>query len=235
MKEHRIIALTGAEGVGKDTFYELFHSVLRRNASKKSQLSMCGVDTYERRSFADPIWRMVAVLLKSDVNSVRSPEKKNKLIREFEHFSFMNKKFSYVEDAEKDKPFGVSFDVKTENVTLRSLCITIAETFKELFGEKVWVKYLLDSVGNQRTIITDLRFNVEYEALKKLNVTFVRIIRVDEMGRRLENNEYEMGSVPDSELDYILYNKGNKDDFEKAIEEMIKKLNIEPFFDIEVL
>ena len=227
MKEHRIIALTGAEGVGKDTFYDLFHNVLRRNALKKSEDAFVSIEPYERRSFAEPIWQMVAGLLNSNADIVKSPEKKNKPIKELEYISFRGENFSYEKDAEKAKPFNVVFNPKIEEVTPRSLCITIGEMFKNLYGKKVWVKRLINSVGDKRAIVTDLRFAVEYEELKKLNATFVRIVRLDKMGRSLENNSYEMGSVPDRELDYVLYNKGDEFSFEKAIEEMINKLGIE--------
>lgn len=227
MKEHRIIALTGAEGVGKDTFYDLFNNVLRRNALKKSEDAFVSIEPYERRSFAEPIWQMVVGLLNSNADIVKSPEKKNKPIKELEYISFRGENFSYEKDAEKAKPFNVVFNPKIEEVTPRSLCITIGEMFKNLYGKKVWVKRLIDSVGDKRVIVTDLRFAVEYEELKKLNATFVRIVRLDKMGRSLENNSYEMGSVPDSELDYVLYNKGDEFSFEKAIEEMINKLGIE--------
>ena len=90
------------------------------------------------------------------------------------------------------------------------------------------MKYLLSNLRREdKVVITDLRFEKEYEALKELNATFIRIVRIDENGKKVENNQYFMKKVPDEEMDYVLYNRGDEKAFKSAIVEMIEKLKIE--------
>ena len=65
---------------------------------------------------------------------------------------------------------GVPPDQVTESGIPREILIDTAERIKIIRGEDYFVRYLIDEIESrrlQKVIITDLRFEVEYDELKK--------------------------------------------------------------------
>ena len=227
-KTHQIIALTGAQGVGKDSFWYLFNTALMEKARRKYNSS--ADIPYSRKSFAEPIWGMVAAVANKSVRDVSSFETKNNAVELFSCYAVGDNYFSFKREAQEFfNEYKSHFDeVEDVETSYRDLAEFIGEHFKDWFGESFWVKYLLSNLRREdKVVITDLRFEKEYEALKELNATFIRIVRIDENGKKVENNQYFMKKVPDEEMDYVLYNRGDEKAFKSAIVEMIEKLKIE--------
>ena len=227
-KTHQIIALTGAQGVGKDAFWYLFNTALMEKAGKKYNSS--ADIPYSRKSFAEPIWGMVAAVANKSVRDVSSFETKDNAAELFSCYAVGDNYFSFKREAQE---FFNEYKSKLDEIeevktTYRDLAELLGERFKDWFGESFWVKYLLSNLRrDDKAVITDLRFEKEYEALKEINATFVRIVRIDKDGKKVENNQYFMKKVADEEMDYVLYNRGDEKEFKLAIEEMIEKLKIE--------
>lgn len=227
-KSHQIIALTGAQGVGKDAFWYLFNTALMEKARIKYNSS--ADIPYSRKSFAEPIWGMVAAVTNKSVRDVSSFETKNNAVELFSCYAVGDNYFSFKREAQEFfNEYKSKFDeIEEVKTTYRDLAELLGERFKDWFGESFWVKYLLSNLRrDDKAVITDLRFEKEYEALKEINATFVRIVRIDKDGKKVENNQYFMKKVADEEMDYVLYNRGDEKEFKSAIEEMIEKLKIE--------
>lgn len=227
-KTHQIIALTGAQGVGKDAFWYLFNTALMEKAGKKYNSS--ADIPYSRKSFAEPIWGMVAAVANKSVRDVSSFETKDNAAELFSCYAVGDNYFSFKREAQEFfNEYKSKFDeIEEVKTTYRDLAELLGERFKDWFGESFWVKYLLSNLRrDDKAVITDLRFEKEYEALKEINATFVRIVRIDKDGKKVENNQYFMKKVADEEMDYVLYNRGDEKEFKLAIEEMIEKLKIE--------
>lgn len=227
-KTHQIIALTGAQGVGKDAFWYLFNTALMEKARIKYNSS--ADIPYSRKSFAEPIWGMVAAVANKSVRDVSSFETKDNAAELFSCYAVGDNYFSFKREAQEFfNEYKSKFDeIEEVKTTYRDLAELLGERFKDWFGESFWVKYLLSNLRrDDKAVITDLRFEKEYEALKEINATFVRIVRIDKDGKKLENNQYFMKKVADEEMDYVLYNRGDEKEFKSAIEEMIEKLKIE--------
>lgn len=226
-KTHQIIALTGAQGVGKDAFWYLFNTALMEKARRKYNSS--ADIPYSRKSFAEPIWGMVAAVTNKSVRDVSSFETKDNAAELFSCYAVGDNYFSFKREAEEFfNEYKSKFDeIEEVKTTYRDLAELLGERFKDWFGESFWVKYLLSNLRrDDKAVITDLRFEKEYEALKEINATFVRIVRIDKDGKKVENNQYFMKKVSDEEMDYVLYNRGDEKEFKLAIEEMIEKLKI---------
>lgn len=155
---------------------------------------------------------------------------KNNAVELFSCYAVGDNYFSFKREAQEflDEHKSHFDEVEDVETSYRDLAEFIGEHFKDWFGESFWVKYLLSNLRREdKVVITDLRFEKEYEALKELNATFIRIVRIDENGKKVENNQYFMKKVPDEEMDYVLYNRGDEKAFKSAIVEMIEKLKIE--------
>lgn len=68
------------------------------------------------------------------------------------------------------------------NMTPLEMCIKMAQKLKEVYGNDVWAKSLMNSYVHEDVdfggwIITDLRFPEEYELLKKYNTLFLKVVR----------------------------------------------------------
>lgn len=227
-KTHQIIALTGAQGVGKDAFWYLFNTALMEKAGKKYNSS--ADIPYSRKSFAEPIWGMVAAVANKSVRDVSSFETKDNAAELFSCYAVGDNYFSFKREAQEFfNEYKSKFDeIEEVKTTYRDLAELLGERFKDWFGESFWVKYLLSNLRrDDKAVITDLRFEKEYEALKEINATFVRIVRIDKDGKKVENNQYFMKKVADEEMDYVLCNRGDEKEFKSAIVEMIEKLKIE--------
>lgn len=227
-KSHKIIALTGAQGVGKDAFWYLFNTALMEKARIKYNSS--ADIPYGRKSFAEPIWGMVAAVANKSIQDVSSFETKNNAAEFLSCYAVGDNYFTYKREAQEflDEHKSHFDEVEEVETSYRDLAELLGECFKEWFGEGFWVKCLLSNLRREdKVVITDLRFEKEYEVLKELNATFIRIVRIDEHGKKVENNQYFMKKIADDEMDYILYNRGDEKAFKSAIEEMIEKLKIE--------
>jgi dephospho-CoA kinase len=65
-------------------------------------------------------------------------------------------------------------NLKNEDPTFRQYLINFAESMKKYFGKDIWVKLALKD-GIDNIIITDLRFEEEYEYIKNFNPIIIHI------------------------------------------------------------
>lgn len=109
--------------------------------------------------------------------------------------------------------------------TVRDYYRLIADAFKEIFSEDIWVGQLISSMNeNDRYIITDLRFKNEYNILLKyFNPIFIRIKRDVEDDQH--KSETDLDDIPDDEFDFIIDNNGDIDSLKLQTNKLIEKIN----------
>lgn len=100
-----------------------------------------------------------------------------------------------------------------------------AENIKEIFGQDIWTKQLLNNYTERYNwVITDLRFPVEYNEVKKYNGKTIKII-----GKEIEDNHYVENSLDNvNDWDYLLDNSGDYEHLFSNVEKMLNELNIKP-------
>ncbi len=103
----------------------------------------------------------------------------------------------------------------------RKLLRTIGQALKDVYGINVWVerveKKIKDSIENgENIIITDLRFDVEWEMLKKYDFVKIRIERED---RVLPEDPFHISEtqLDDKEWDLTIKNDGSLMDLEQKV------------------
>ena len=112
-----------------------------------------------------------------------------------------------------------------EDKTVRDYYRLIADSFKKIFDENIWVRLLVKKIDkNKRYIITDLRFKNEYSILlEKFNPVFIRIKRSVEEDNHI--SETSLDDLPDSNFDFIINNTGNIENLKREIDLFIEKLD----------
>lgn len=115
--------------------------------------------------------------------------------------------------------------LKFEDKTVRDYYRLIADSFKKIFDENIWVRLLVKKIDkNKRYIITDLRFKNEYGILlEKFNPVFIRIKRNVEEDNHI--SETSLDDLPDSNFDFIINNTGNIENLKREIDLFIEKLD----------
>lgn len=73
------------------------------------------------------------------------------------------------------KPFSSIKNVEIKNNKVRELYQTIGQKFRENFNENIWVDAAIKNIGKNKSIIDDLRYINEAEALKQNDFILIRL------------------------------------------------------------
>lgn len=172
-----IIGLSATIGNGKDTVFQ----ILQYLDYKKSN-GHCNIDEWlsvdqdlrnsmskiENKKFAYKLKLMVSLITGCDVTDLEKEEFKNSLVP--------------LESLYKLTPIikGSVFetDVEKEQYTYRELLQTIGDGFRNLICKDIWANSLFtDYTEDQKWIITDLRYENEFDAIKQKGGINIRIER----------------------------------------------------------
>jgi len=151
---------------------------------------------FERLSFATPIKSMVHTLClwsryEGDCNEFLMPQNKETPIP--------------------------SLNYKSVRELCQSLGVDWAKTH---LGEDIWVQILFERASYDKPIIIDdVRFPIEYEAIKARGGRVCQIIRPT---ATLPNSHPSEGLLEDRLFDRVLYNKGTKQEFYQQILKGVK-------------
>ena len=93
-----------------------------------------------------------------------------------------------------------------------------------------WINIVKESILLNSTynniFISDVRFNNEFDMLKKQDFLLVKIVRREiESDAGSHPSEVELDSVEDDKWDAVIYNNGNIEDFYKKLDLMTKNFN----------
>jgi len=196
----KIIVLSGKKGVGKDTVSDLIDSIILDNCQKKS-IPIYQIPIFLKYPLARPIKEIV-----SNFTSIS------------------------IQNLDKNK------ETKLEgyNNSPRDFYRKVGDFIADVFGQKSIVNYTINEIKNDidecsdrvNFIITDMRFDFEFEELKKLeNVTFIRIKRNVEKDNS-HYSETSLDNVPDSEFDFVIENNKDILSLRYEVKKILKELKI---------
>ena len=157
---------------------------------------------YELRAFAEPVKEIV---------------------------SKVTRQTPYTLDLFKDFKM-VGIDSIDSNLTIRELYRKTADFYKDLLGEDIFTKIMMRNLVCEkskypRVIITDMRFKVEYEQMKKLDPVFIRVkCRIGNMDTH--PSEIDLDDVPDSDFHFVIDNSGTRTQLKEQVQAIVKKLGI---------
>lgn len=108
------------------------------------------------------------------------------------------------------KPFQPGDDIK-DYVSIRTIMQLESEKFKKGFGEDFFIKQLFKKIKKDVIIVSDCRFNNEFEALKDKDFIFIKIRNPNE-AEDPHNSENQAVDIADEHFDYVI---DNNEDLEK--------------------
>lgn len=165
--------------------------------SGKSTLAthLCDNHSYKELYFADPLKRLVIDIFQIDTRYVYDPEWKEREIPEL----------------------GVSARQLLQTIGTELFRVSLKEHLPnlKLEGGSVWIHSLVKRLQrldpDQNVVVSDCRFDDEYEALKKQNFTVYRINRPDIV--KVSNHKSEQGCPSD----VTIQNDGTKNDLYRQL------------------
>jgi len=114
---------------------------------------------------------------------------------------------------------------KEQMPEVRRLLQNLGVAARETFGEDFWIDmaFRVDRVEN--VVISDVRFQNEFNAIKDRGGMLIKIIRP---GREAAGHisETELLSVPDDEWDCIIENRGTVLELEAAVVDAVQKFKV---------
>ncbi len=216
---NKIIAISGVKGSGKDLVSNMIQYCLsvpkifrqywiykffRRIVPKK----------YKKLAFADPLKKMLSVLLNIPLNKFNNREFKENTIVNIPTLNITNA--DKISDCKFNKLVKIlDLSLIESNLTIRQLMQYFGtQVMQTYFGRRVWINSTLKN-ATDNTIITDLRFKAEYEAVKSINGVVIYVNRPNyEFGQHASEREME-DLLINNKYDYIINNnKSIKDLFE---------------------
>lgn len=108
------------------------------------------------------------------------------------------------------KPFQPGDDIK-DYVSIRTIMQLESEKFKKGFGEDFFIKQLFKKIKKDVIIVSDCRFNNEFEALKDKGFIFIKI-RNPNGEKDSHDSENQAVNIADKHFDYVI---DNNEDLEK--------------------
>lgn len=110
--------------------------------------------------------------------------------------------------------------LKTNYISIRQLLQVFGTNIaREFFGDRLWILSTLKSIDN--VIISDLRFNIEYEELKQRGFKTIYINRKS-TSPGLHNSEKEVYNLyKNKKFDVVINNNGNLKDLFNSIKKLV--------------
>lgn len=227
---NNLIAIAGCKNSGKDTVANMLQYLL--NTPKVFHSYRCyklfkgfsKIGKYKVTSFAYPLKRTLSALLNVPVEKFNNRDFKENYYIYLPTFTITNtpdtnrilkdNKFSKLV-SNKDLSF-----LKTHYITIRQLLQVFGtECMRNTFGDKIWILATLQDVP---TIISDLRFRVEAEEIKRRRGIIIYIDRNNIIpgSHASEREAVEMKEAGDI-YNYIIYNNGTLKDLFNQLKSIV--------------
>ena len=220
MYQSNIIAIAGYKNSGKDTSAEMLRYLL--NSPKVFHkywlykiFKNCFKKKYRIVSFAHPLKKTLAALLDIDIKLLNDRYVKEHFYVKFPELTFEidPPKETRISDQRLEKLLNSkNFSFLTiYNLRIRQLLQVFGtEIMRSYFGDTLWINSTLRRYGN--AIISDLRFKVEYDEIKKRNgITLFILNYKTKKGSHSSEKEIE-DLLTHSKFDYIIDNNGTLKD-----------------------
>ena len=226
LSSNRLLAVSGVKGSGKDLVSDMLQYCLSvpkvfRQYFLYKHFNKLIRPKYKKLAFADPLKKMLSSLLNIELEKFYDRDFKENHIINVSTLSTPHMKivdgdivcFNKLSDSKFNKLVKqLDPSLVESNLSLRQLLQYFGtEIMQKYFGKRVWINSTLAN-RSKYTIISDLRFIEEYNAIKENGGLVIYINRPNyefgqhaserEMKELLENNKY----------DFIINNNGSIED-----------------------
>ena len=224
----RLIAVSGVKGSGKDSVSSMLQYCLSvpkmfRQYFFYKNFRKWIKPKYKRIAFADPLKKMLSDLLNISLDKF--------YIREFKEGCVINistLEGSWLGEKLSDSKFNklvkqLDPSLTEANLSLRQLLQYFGtEIMQKYFGKRVWINSTMQN-RSEYTIISDLRFIEEYNAVKEKKGIIIYINRPNyEFGQHA--SEREMKELLESDkYDFIIDNNGSIEDLFNQVKELVNE------------
>lgn len=225
-QQNNLYAVSGVKGSGKDLSSDILQYCLSvpkifRQYWIYNTFGKIFPRKYKKIAFADPLKKMLSTLLNIPLDNFNNRNFKEDCVINISTLDYSLSAFSNDEDRLSDSKFNKlakSLDpsLLNSNLTIRQLMQYFGtQIMRQFFGKDVWVNSTLKHAA-KNTIITDLRFKSEYDAVKSKNGIVIFINRFGyTFGQHASEKEME-DLLLNSKYDFVIDNNGSiKDLFNK--------------------
>lgn len=221
----RLIAVSGVKGSGKDSVSSMLQYCLSvpkmfRQYFFYKNFRKWIKPKYKRIAFADPLKKMLSDLLNISLDKF--------YIREFKEGCVINVSTlegSWLGEKLSDSKFNklvkqLDPSLTEANLSLRQLLQYFGtEIMQKYFGKRVWINSTMQN-RSEYTIISDLRFIEEYNAVKEKKGIVIYINRPNyEFGQHASEREMKE-LLENDKYDFIIDNNGSMEDLFNQVKEL---------------
>lgn len=230
LRSHNLIAVSGCKNAGKDSITSMLQyclsvpKIFRQYWIYKNFRKWVS-PKYKRLAFADPLKRMLAVLLNVPVSKFNNRHFKEDCVINIPTLDYSLSAFNEESDVLSDSKFNklvknLDSSLTQSNLTVRQLMQYFGtEICQKYFGRNVWINSTLKH-ANKPTIISDLRFKAEYNAVKERNGFVIYVDRPGcEFGQHASEREMEE-LLNSNKYDLVIHNDGSAKDLFNKIKEL---------------
>ena len=193
------IAITGKANSGKNTVSKILFEELSKKYPDNFQ-------KVKYIAFADPIKKIIEIM-----------------------FPNLPKKYLYGSSKFRAEIISGAFK-EGQPLTVRQLLMDLGSKTGRRYNENIWIEafdYAFKKAANdnKNVIVTDVRFRNEFDYLKQLKFTQIKLLR-DCYLKINDISETNQDAIKDSEFDFILYNNGTLEDLRKEVSNIVAQLKV---------
>lgn len=230
LNSNKLIAISGVKSSGKDTTSKMFQYCLSvprvfRQYWLYKLINKIVPKKYKLIAFADPLKKMLSILLNIPINKFN-----DRAFKELYYVNIPTLNQTFSKDKLSDSKFNklvkeLNLNLVDSNLSIRQLMQYFGTSvMRTYFGENVWINSTLKHSTN-KTIITDLRFINEYNAIKEHHGISIYINRPGYyFGEHASEREMEL--LLDSQAyDYVIDNSGSFKDLFNQIKNIANDIS----------
>ena len=231
LSSYNLIAISGCKGAGKDLTTQMLQYCLSvpkifRQYWIYDKFRKWVKPKYKRLAFADPLKRMLGILLNVPYYKFNNRKFKEDYIVNIPTLGYWVSAFTEDGDRMSDSKFNklvktLDPSLTQSNLTVRQLMQYFGtQVMQTYFGRNVWINSTLKHCTGP-TIISDLRFKAEFNEVKLKDGIIIYVNRPGcEFGEHA--SEKEMEELLNSGVyDIIIDNDGTKEDLFNKVKQLI--------------
>ena len=223
---NKLIAVSGVKSSGKDSVSSMIQFCLSvpkflRKYWIYKHFRKFTHKKYKRVAFADPLKGMLATLLNIPVEIFNNRNFKEFCVINIPTLSLSDDSINKLSDSKFNKLVkNLDPSLLESNLTIRQLMqyfgTPVMQTY---FGRNIWINSTIKNASDN-TIITDLRFKAEYEAVKSIGGIVIYVNRPHYLfGQHASEREMEE-LLKDGKYDFIIENDGSIQDLFNSVKKI---------------
>lgn len=213
---NKIIAISGLKGSGKNEASSMLHFLLSMPKWLRHHwIYNLGIKFYKKWyvvSFATALKEMLSVLIKVPIYKFEDRDFKENYCIDFNSMRIVHKSEVPKEYLLSDHKFS-KMNILADSIyndyylTIRQLMQSFGtQLMRTYFGDDIWIKSTLQQHFNENIIISDLRFKIEYENVKKKNGIVIYINRPECIPGNHASEKEVIELLNNNKFDYVVDN-----------------------------